>query len=61
MTRPPFVIGLFALILSILWASAQAAEPLYLEGYCSPLSVREDDEVAFHVSTNAAEFSTRRG
>ena len=36
---------------------AGAAEPLWLEGYCDPVSVQAGEEVGFCVSTNAQEFS----
>jgi hypothetical protein len=35
---------------------APAAEPLLLEGYADPWSVRPGEEVRFHVSTNAREY-----
>ena len=51
------VLGQLACGLGLLTAQGIAAEPLYLEGFCDPLSVQADEEVGFHVSTNAPEFA----
>ena len=47
------LVGLVALLAAI---DAKAAEPLVLEGYCDPLSVRPGEEVRFHVSTSAKQY-----